>query len=272
VSSREQGGLWHYRSLILNFARRDIRARFKGSVFGLLWSLVVPLASLAIYAVVFGVFFSGNKAPEMGNGHGHPFAVWLFTGLAVWNMFASTLATAIASLVGTGPLLKKIYFPAYASVYGSVLATFYQSLIELGILALALAAYRDIGWTWLLVPVWAAIFGVFVAAVSLFFAVANVYWRDVSHFVGIVLQLMFYRTPIIYQLSVVTQHVAGLSLASIMRVLPIASYVEVFRALVYGLQVGAGRAWLTIILWAAVASLLAWAFYRRRGLDLSEEL
>jgi ABC-type polysaccharide/polyol phosphate export permease len=220
---------------------------------------------------VFGVFFPG-KAPEMGNGRGHPFAVWLFTGLAVWNMFATTLSTAIASLVGTGPLLKKIYFPAYACVYGSVLATFYQSLIELGILGVALLAYRDIGWTWLVLPAWFAIFGVFVAAVSLLFAVANVYWRDVSHFVGIVLQLMFYLTPIIYQLNQVTQHVAGIPLASVMRILPVASYVEVFRALVYGLELGAARAWLTIILWALVASLLAWAFYRRRGLDLSEEL
>jgi ABC-type polysaccharide/polyol phosphate export permease len=271
LSNRDQGGVWHYRSLILNFARRDLRARFKGSVFGLLWSLIVPLASLAIYAIVFGVFFPG-QAPEMGNGRGHPFAVWLFTGLVVWNVFAATLGTAIASLVGNGPLLKKIYFPAYASVYGSVLATFYQSLIELGILGLALAMYRDVGWTWLLLPIWAAIFGVFVAAVSLLLAVANVYWRDIAHLVGIVLQLMFYLTPIIYQLNQVTQHIGGIPVASVMRVLPVASYVEVFRALAYGLHVGAARAWLTIVLWALLASLVALAFYRRKGLDLSEEL
>lgn len=273
VTSREQGGPWHFRSLILNFARRDLRARFKGSVFGLLWSLIVPLASLAIYAVVFGVFFKGNKAPFMGNGRGdNPFPVWLFTGLVVWNMFATTLSTAIASLVGTGPLLKKIYFPAYASVYGSVLATFYQSLIELGILAIALVGYRNVGWTWLLLVVWALVFAVFVAAVSLLLAVANVYWRDVSHLIGIVLQLMFYMTPIIYPLSAVDAHVAGVSVGAIIRVLPVASFVEVFRSLCYDLQLGAGRAWLTILGWALVSALVAWAFYRRKGLDLSEEL
>jgi ABC-type polysaccharide/polyol phosphate export permease len=272
VTSREQGGPWHYRSLILNFARRDLRARFKGSIFGLLWSLVVPLASLGIYALVFGTFFGGNTPPTMGNGRDNPFAVWLFTGLVVWNMFATTLATAIASLVGTGPLLKKIYFPAYASVYGSVLATFYQSLIEVGILIATLAIYRNIGWTWLLLVVWVAIFGVFVTAVSLLFAVANVYWRDVSHFIGIVLQLMFYLTPIIYPLTRVTQHVGGIPAASVIRILPIASYVEVFRSLIYDLDVGAARAWLTILGWAGIASLLAWALYRRKGLDLSEEL
>jgi ABC-type polysaccharide/polyol phosphate export permease len=236
------------------------------------WSLIVPLASLGIYAVVFGVFFHGT-APDMGNGRGdHPFPVWLFSGLVVWNMFATTLATAIASMVGTGPLLKKIYFPAYASVYGSVLATFYQSLIELGILGIALGIYRNVGWSWLLLVGWVAVFAVFVAATSLLLSVANVYWRDVSHLIGIVLQLMFYMTPIIYPLSNVTAHVGGIPVASVIRILPAASFVEVFRSLCYDLESGAARAWLTMLGWAVLASGAAWAFYRRKGLDLSEEL
>ena len=173
LSAREQGGPWFYRSLILNFARRDIRARFKGSLFGLLWSLIVPLASLGIYTLVFGEFFD-SKAPLMGNGK-NPFAIWLFTGLVVWNMFATTTQMAMASLLGNGPLMKKIYFPAYATVFGSVLATFYQSLIEVGILVVALVAFGNVGWTWIVVLVWVALFATFVSAVSMLFAVSNVY-------------------------------------------------------------------------------------------------
>lgn len=270
VASREHVGPWFYRSLILNFARRDIRTRFKGSLFGLLWSLIVPMASLGIYALVFGAFFGGD-APLMGNGEDRPFAVWLFTGLVVWNMFSATVSTAIASLLGNGPLMKKIYFPAYAAVFGSVLATFYQSLIEVGILVLTLVAFANIGWTWLLVVAWIALFASFVAAVSMLLAVANVYWRDVSHLVGIVLQLMFYLTPIIYNLDQVRDKGSD-GLAEIMRSLPIASFVEVFRSLVYDLDVGAGRAWLTTVGWTAIAVVAAWALYQRRGLDLSEEL
>ena len=267
---REQGGLWFYRSLILNFARRDLRARFKGSLFGLLWSLIVPMASLGTYALVFGTFFGGN-APKMGHGHAHPFAVWLFTGLVVWNMFFATVLTAIGSLVGNGPLMKKIYFPGYASVFGSVVATFYQSLIEVGILVIALAAYGNFGWTWLLVIGWFVLFGIFVAAVALFLAVANIHWRDVQHFVGIALQLMFYMTPIIFTLDQVAARTNG-TVARVLRVMPIATFVEVFRSLMYGLEPGAGRAWLAMVGWTVVAVLAARALYSRRGLDLSEEL
>jgi ABC-type polysaccharide/polyol phosphate export permease len=270
TASREHVGPWFYRSLILNFARRDIRTRFKGSLFGLLWSLIVPMASLGIYALVFGTFF-GGPTPLMGNGEDSPFAVWLFTGLVVWNMFSSTVSTAIASLIGNGPLMKKIYFPAYAAVFGSVLATFYQSLIEVGILVLTLVAFANVGLTWLLVVVWVAIFATFVAAASMLLAVANVYWRDVSHLVGIVLQLMFYLTPIIYSLDLVRDK-GHETIAEVLRVLPIAAFVEVFRSLVYDLDVGAAQAWATIVGWTALAVLAASLLYQRRGLDLSEEM
>ena len=275
VATREQGGPWFYRSLILNFARRDIRARFKGSVFGLLWSLIVPIASLGIYALVFGAFFK-SEAPAMGGGdHDNPFPVWLFTGLVVWNMFSSTVSTAIGSLLATGPLMKKIYFPAYASVFGSVLATLYQSLIELGVLVIVLLAYVNIGWTWLVLLVWLALFAAFTTAVSTLFAVANVHWRDVSHFTGITLQLMFYLTPIIYNLDTV-RGTEGSDLrelaATIIQYLPIAAFVEVFRDLAYDLELGTFRAWGTVTAYTAVTVLVAWAFYQRKGLDLSEEL
>jgi ABC-type polysaccharide/polyol phosphate export permease len=269
LSAREQGGPWFYRSLILNFARRDIRARFKGSLFGLLWSLIVPLASLGIYTLVFGTIFAQDP-PSMGSGDDAPFAVWLFTGLVVWNMFATTTQMAMASLLGNGPLMKKIYFPAYATVFGSVLATFYQSLIEVGILVVALLAFGNLGWTWIVVLVWVALFASFVAGVSILFAVSNVYWRDVNHVVGIGMQLLFYLTPIIYTLDLVRDK-SELA-AEVIRLQPIAAFVEVFRALVYGLELGPGRAWLTCLGWTVLAAGTAWALYQRKGLDLSEEL
>lgn len=274
AAARDKGGVWFYRSLILNFARRDVQARFKGSLFGLFWSLIVPMASLGIYALVFGKFFKQDP-PLMGNGEDRPFPVWLFTGLVVWNMFSSTLSTAIGTLLATGPLMKKIYFPPYAAVFGSVLATLYQSLIELAVLVVVLVAFLNVGWTWLLLVVWLALFVAFVTAVSTFFSIANVYWRDVSHLVGIALQLMFYLTPIIYTLDTVRGDPSTDTrelIATIIQYLPIAAFVEVFRDLVYDLDVGSFRPWATITAYAVGTTLVSVAFYRRRGLDLSEEL
>jgi ABC-type polysaccharide/polyol phosphate export permease len=118
--------------------------------------------------------------------------------------------------------------------------------------------------------VWVALFASFVAGVSIVFAVSNVYWRDVNHVVGIGMQLLFYLTPIIYTIQVVRDR--STFAADVIRLQPIAAFVEVFRALVYQLELGAGRAWLACLAWTVLAAVSAWALYRRKGLDLSEEL
>ncbi|MGI8663437.1 MAG: ABC transporter permease [Acidimicrobiales bacterium] len=270
------GGPWHYRALILTFARRDLRARYKGTVLGFAWSMALPIATLVTYSIVFGVFFH-SKAPSLGSGHHKdpmdgPFPVFLFSGLVPWGMYAVTLATAIASLLGNGPLMKKIYFPTYTSVFGSVLATFYQSAIELSILLVTLVVYLNVGPTWAVLIVWIAIFAVFVSAVSLLLSIANVYLRDTNYLVSILLQLQFYLTPIIYPITLVPGVWHRIPLRTIVQLQPLAAFVEVFRALLYDLTLGTARAWLTMLVWTLLAVGLAWRLYNKRGLDLSEEL
>jgi ABC-type polysaccharide/polyol phosphate export permease len=262
---------WHYRALILNFARRDLGARFKGTLLGAVWSLVAPLATLVIYSIVFGIIFKGEP-PPLGTGEDGVFFVWLFSGLVPWGMYAITISTAIASLIGNGPLLKKIYFPAYASILGSVGATFFQSLIEFGILAAALLILGNIGLSWLLLPGWLVVFAVFVASLALLLSVANVYLRDTAHLVSIVLQLQFYMTPIIYQVSLVPEDWHGIPLRTIVEYQPMAVYVELFRALVYDLSTGPATLWLWAVIWTGLALGGAVLVYRRWGLDLAEEL
>ena len=80
--------------------------------------VVMPIATLATYSIVFGIIFHGTAA-NLGNGHHGPFPVFLFSGL-VPGMYSITIATSIAPLLGNGPLMKKIYFPAYAPVFGTV--------------------------------------------------------------------------------------------------------------------------------------------------------
>jgi len=271
VSSRAHLGVWHYRALVFNFARRDLRARYKGTLLGFAWSLAVPIATLIIYSLVFGTIFKG-KPPVLGNGEKGPFFVWLFSGLAPWGMYAVTLGTSIASLLGNGPLMKKIYFPVYASVFGSVVATFYQSLIELLMLLVILIVLGNIGLTWLLLVAWIALFGVFVASLSLMLSVLNVFMRDTSYLVGIMIQMQFYLTPIIYPISIVPGSLRGIPLRSIIEYQPMAVFVEMFRSLVYDLQLGRGSVWSVAVLYTVTAVGGAALVYRRWGQDLSEEL
>ncbi len=264
-----QAGVLQYRSLIWNFGQRDLKARFKGTAVGWVWSLILPIASLLTYTLVAHYVFKG-RAPAFGNGHQANFAVWLFAGLTAWGFFANGLNTGIGALLGAGPLIKKIFFPSYAPVLGSILAVAIQSCIEMGLVMVTvlLVGGGNIGWSWLLIPVWAAVFVAFVAAVSLIFAIANIYFRDLAHIVAVFLQLLFYATPVLYQ-----DNVLGNGRAHLVLVLnPVGRFVDVFRDLIYGLTPGSWAAWLYILAWAAVAVGLALWVFKRHGLDLSEEL
>jgi len=268
---RASAPIWRQWNLVWNFAQRDLKSKFKGSTLGWLWSLVVPLATLAIYTVVFSVIFR-MPPPPMGNGREGIFVIWFATGLMVWNFFSSSINSGIAGLIGTGALLKKIYFPAYAPVLGAVVAAGVQSLIEFGLVLVVLAAISNMGLTWLLLPLLAAIFVVFTASLTTGFAILNVYVRDMAHLVAVALQLLFYGTSIIYPITFIDEEVRGFPLRMVFSWNPLTQFVELFRELVYGLSTGTWGQWLTVTLWACAT--LAWAawVFKRRGGDLGEEL
>jgi ABC-type polysaccharide/polyol phosphate export permease len=272
MTVRERGSMWSYRNLIWNFAQRDLKARFKGTALGWLWSLVVPIATLVIYSVVFSSIMR-MVPPPFGNGNKGNFTVWLLAGLTAWSMFAGSLNTAMGALLGAGPLLKKIYFPPYAPVLGSVIALLIQSMIELGIYLVVLIALSNVSWTWLLVPFWLVIFAVFLSSICIALAVLNVHFRDLSHIIGVAIQLLFYMSPIIYPMTLIAgKSKLGISATTIIAANPITQFILIFRDLTYGLTPGSPRAWLYITVWALAMAVLALRIYRSRALDLSEEL
>lgn len=271
MTVREQGSIWDYRGLIWNFAQRDLKARFKGTALGWAWSLVVPLASLVIYTVVFNVIFRGQP-PAFGNGKQGNFTVWLLAGLVPWGIFANNVNGSIGVLLGAGPLLKKIYFPSYAPVFGSIIATIIQSAIELGILLLVLLVLGNVSWTWILVPVWLVLFSVFVASVSLMLSILNVYFRDLAHIIGVAIQLAFYASPIIYQLTLIPESTHGIPLRRIVELNPMTQFIEMFRSLTYHLSPGTIASWGGLLMITVVFAALAAMVYKAKGLDLSEEL
>jgi ABC-type polysaccharide/polyol phosphate export permease len=272
MTVRERGNMWAYRSLIWNFAQRDLKARFKGTALGWLWSLVVPIATLLIYSLVFSTIMRVTP-PDFGSGRQGNFTVWLLAGLTAWTMFAGSLNTAIGALLGAGPLLKKIYFPPYAPVLGSVLALLIQSAIELGILLVLLAALGNISWTWLLVPFWMVLFTVFISSISMSLAVLNVHFRDMAHIIGVAIQLLFYCSPIIYPMTLIAGKTKmGIPAGTLISANPLTQFIEVFRDLTYGLTPGPLRSWLYITVWALALAWVARRVYQSRALDLSEEL
>jgi ABC-type polysaccharide/polyol phosphate export permease len=262
--------VWQFRGLIGNFAQRELKSKYKGSVVGWAWSLINPLVTLAVYTLVFGVFL-GAVPPEMGNGQ-QIFALYLFTGLVVWNFVNQVAQGSMVALISNGPLLRKIYFPAFSPVAGNILAIGMQSVIELALLLFVFAVLGNLSWTVLFLPLIVLLVVAFSVGAGFFLAALNARYRDVSYLVQVALNLIFYATPIIYPIALVEQYYDDHSWARLYELNPVTQFVELMREILYVTEAPSP----TRLAYATGVSLLVlvfgWTFFQRRSRDLSEVL
>lgn len=262
--------LWTHRGLVANLAQRELKARYKRSVLGWIWSLVNPASTLAIYAVVFGVLLK-VQPPVAGNGHTKNFALYLFAGLVMWNFFNTTVMGSMTSLISAGPLLKKVFFPAECAPAANMLVGMSQAGIEAGILVVIMVAIRNASWPIVLVPFLVAAIALFSFGIGLALSVANVYLRDVAYLVGVLLNLLFYATPIVYPESLVHQH-GPRWLQNLVLDNPMNQFVKSMRDVTYLERWPSVPTLANITASAIVMFLLGWFVFRRFGATVSEEL
>ena len=264
--------IWTYRGLVGNFAQRELRGKYKGSALGWFWSLLNPLATLAVYALVFG-FFLRFPVPVAGNGELQNFAVYLFTGLVAWNFFHSVVTGSIGALAASGPLLKKIWFPPFAPVIGGAGATLFQTGIELALLVAVMVVVGNISWTLLLLPFLLALLAAFSVGLGLMLAMLNVRYRDVAYLVTILLNLLFYATPIIYPIALVPEDWHGwLPVRDLYELNPLTQFVEAFRDIVYDLETPSLARLGGLTLVSTVVLLAGFTYFQREARDVAELL
>lgn len=271
ITRSSRGNPWIYRSLIWNFAQRDLKSRFRGTLLGWLWSLMLPLATLVIYTAVFSVIFRAQP-PAFGNGREGIYAVWLLVGMVSYNFFSIGVNLAMSSMLDTGSLMQKIYIPSYIPVIGAVIASSIQTLIEFAILAVILIALLNVGWTWLLFPVLALMFFVFVVAVGYSLAVWNVYMRDLQQIIAVVIQLLFFLSPILYPAEQIPEEWHGVPIRVLMSINPIAEFIVAFRNALYDLTMPSLTQFAAMAAWTLGALLVAVIVHKRRGQDIGEAI
>jgi len=264
------------RDLMVNLTLRELRGKYKRSVLGWAWSLLNPLATMVIFSVVFR-FFLKVPVPRGDPSGVKVFAFFLLCALLPWNFLANGMTGGMGALLNNANLIKKVYFPREVLVAANVASWVVSLLIELAVLAVALTIAGSFVLPWLVgVIVLVAIQTVFVTGVALMLAVLNVYFRDVQHLIGILIQLWFYATPIVYPLSVVPRRAEVLGwdvpLRTLYELNPMVRFVEAYRDCLYNLRVPP-LGDVAALLGVAVVTLIAgMALFNRLERRLAEEL
>ena len=223
--------LYAYRELVINLVARDLKARYKNSVLGFVWSLLNPLAMMVVFTVVFTVMLPNNRMPN--------YPIFILCGLLPWNYFSAGVMTSIGSVVGNGNLVKKVYFPRETLPIASVLAQLVNFLLALVVLFVALIVFqgRFSPWLWML-PFVILIQTLFITGLALLLSTLNVFYRDTMMVMDVVMLAWFFLTPVFYPLNVLPQsyEVMGvtLNIHRLMFILnPMASIINAYRDLLY---------------------------------------
>lgn len=256
--------------LIRGFAEREAKSIHKRTVLGWLWSLLNPLTTVAVYSLVFGVIYRAAP-PETANGKAEAFALYVFSGLIVWNVMTGVVNGAMRWMREVSDLRKKIYFPTETALLGGAAATLMQSALEAAVLVIIMAALSNVSWTLVFLPVALVLTAFFGLGVGFAAAILNARYRDVQHLVGIVLSVSFFLVPIVYTPEIVPDTAYGLPVRRIVELNPLNSVVSIARDAVYFLQAPPLRQLAAAAGWAAAFFSLGLTYFRKRSMIISEE-
>ncbi|HYJ86797.1 MAG TPA: ABC transporter permease [Pyrinomonadaceae bacterium] len=244
--------LWEYRELLYFLVWRDIKVRYKQTALGATWAIIQPFFTMVVFSLFFGYL---GKIPS----DGIPYPIFSFAALVPWTFFANGLGQSSNSLVGSGVLISKVYFPRLIIPLASIFSGIVDFLVAF-VMLLAMMIYFGLGPTlnilWL--PLFVTLALITSLGVGLWFSALNVKYRDVRYVVPFITQFWLFATPIAYPSSLLPEPwrtVYGLN--------PMVGVVEGFRWVLLGTNTAPGPI-IAVSASAAVIILISGAFYFRR--------
>lgn len=219
--------LWANRSLIKTLTVREILGRYRGSAMGILWSFFNPVLMLCVYTFVFSVVFKARWNPSSESRT--EFALVLFAGLLVFNLFAECIGKAPTLILNNPNYVKKVVFPLDVLAWVNLGAALFHFGVSLAVWLLAylvLFGMPHASVLWL--PMVILPFALLVLGLSWLLASLGVYLRDIGQFVGIVISVLMFMSPIFYPASALPQNWQKLLLLN-----PITPTIEMVRTILY---------------------------------------
>ena len=189
--------LWTYRDLLMILAGRDVKLRYKQTGLGVTWVVLQPLVAALIFSIMFGRF---AKLPS----DGHPYLVFVFSGVVVWNYFAAVLQRAGNSLITDQRLITKVYFPRLAIPLASTFSALIDLVVALAVLGVFMVIYHIVPTRRLFaLPLFIGLTALTATGVSLWLSALNVKYRDFAHAMPFLLQVWMFASPVAYAASLV---------------------------------------------------------------------
>lgn len=248
---------WRNRGLILSLARREVIGRYKGSVLGIFWSLVTPIIMLGVYTFVFSVVFKARW--NSGADSQTEFALVLFIGLLVFNLFAECVSRAPTLILANVNYVKKVVFPLEILPWVSLGGALFHFAVSFTVWLLAYLILVGVPHgTILLAPFVIAPFAIFVLGLSWALASLGVYLRDVGQIIGMAIQVLMFMTPIFYPASALPT-----TFQRIIYLNPLTPAIEMMREVMYWGRVPDLSLWLVGCLLSVAVAFLGFSWFQK---------
>ncbi|MBO4304543.1 MAG: ABC transporter permease [Lentisphaeria bacterium] len=214
--------------LLRQMVLRDIQSRFRGSILGWLWNFLLPLLMLTVYTVVFGGFFKSRWGRDIGENK-MVFATVLFSGITLYNIFSESVSLSTSCILGNVNYVKKVRFKLELLPLSRTLSTSIMSLSWILLLLIAAGiVFRSACWSWILLPLTLIPLVLFSAGISFFTSALGVYFRDLQYLIGILLQMLFFLSPVFYRLGSLPEEYRKM-----LRWNPMVWFIEVNRGVLF---------------------------------------
>tara|TARA_B100001142_G_C14162834_1_gene589168 strand:- start:6 stop:842 length:837 start_codon:yes stop_codon:yes gene_type:complete len=261
--------------LLMNLTLRDLRSKYKRSVLGWTWSVLNPLVAVVVYSAVFSIFL--RIEPSVGDPSGlNSYAVFLLVTLLPWQFHVTSLTEANRSITANSSLITKIFFPRWVLPTSAVLARFLTLIVEMLVLLILIALWEGHNaFKW--IPVVAALMILqllFTIGLALMISAANVYFRDIQHFLMVALQPWMFLTPILYPLNLVPadKEFLGISYRTLYQLNPMVSWAKAYRNVLYDLRFPSLERWLAILSATFVVLYIGFKVFNRLEPRMAEEV
>ena len=259
------------RELLWNLTLRELRTKYRRSLLGWAWSMLNPLATVGIYAFVFGVLFESSAPPGDPSGL-RGFAYYLLCALLPWNFFSLIANLGMSSISTNAGLVRRVAFPREVLVFSNVLHACVQFAIELALLCVVLLIAGSPILPWLpAVLLTSALLAVFASGFALALSTLSVFFRDITYLWTIFIQVWFFLTPVVYSPEIAEDRAPNW-VSTLLELNPMAAFVTTYRDFLYDAGSPDLSRIITMIIAATLSLVSGWYVFIRMGRRLPEEV